>query len=70
MTSFNFSNAQLEAALQDAMDSQEKWMFSWITGRGNYNEPLLMQDLDRIAEWQYVWSGYQCVSKHTGINFY
>jgi len=36
--------------LQDAMDTQEKWMFSWITGRGNYNEPLLMQDLDRIAD--------------------
>ena len=36
--------------LQDAMDTQEKWMFSWLTGRGNYNEPLLMQDLDRIAD--------------------
>ncbi|MCK4509125.1 MAG: outer membrane protein assembly factor BamA, partial [Desulfuromonadales bacterium] len=36
--------------LQSAMDTQEKWMFSWITGRGNYNEPLLMQDLDRIAD--------------------
>ena len=39
--------------LQDAMDTQEKWMFSWITGRGNYNEPLLLQDLDRIADLYY-----------------
>ncbi len=36
--------------LLDAMDTKEKWMFSWITGRGNYNEPLLMQDLDRISD--------------------
>ncbi len=36
--------------LKGAMETQEKWMFSWITGRGNYNEPLLMQDLDRIAD--------------------
>jgi len=36
--------------LEDAMETQEKWMFSWLTGRGNYNEPLLMQDLDRIAD--------------------
>jgi len=39
-----------DADLQGAMDTQKKWMFSWITGRGNYNEPLLMQDLDRIAD--------------------
>ena len=36
--------------LQDAMDTQEKWMFSWLTGRGNYNEMLLKQDLERIAD--------------------
>ena len=43
--------------LQDAMDTREKWIFSWITGRGNYNEPLLMQDLDRIAD-RYFNQGY------------
>ena len=36
--------------LKKAMDTQEKWIFSWMTGRGNYNEPLLMQDLDKIAD--------------------
>lgn len=36
--------------LEDAMDTRKKWMFSWITGRGNYNEPLLSQDLERIAD--------------------
>ena len=43
--------------LQGAMDTREKWIFSWITGRGNYNEPLLMQDLDRIAD-RYFNQGY------------
>ncbi len=36
--------------LESAMDTQKKWMFSWITGRGNYNEPMLEQDLERIAD--------------------
>ncbi len=35
--------------LKASMETQEKWMFSWITGRGNYNELLLQQDLERIA---------------------
>jgi outer membrane protein insertion porin family len=43
--------------LKGAMETQEKWMFSWITGRGNYNEPMLMQDLDRIAD-MYFNEGY------------
>jgi outer membrane protein insertion porin family len=36
--------------LQEAMDTRKKWIFSWITGRGNYNEMLLQQDLGRIAD--------------------
>lgn len=36
--------------LRDAMDTQEKWMFSWLTSRGNYDEALLDQDLERIAD--------------------
>jgi len=39
-----------DSDLRKAMDTQEKWIFSWMTGRGNYNEPMLMQDLDRIAD--------------------
>lgn len=36
--------------LKSSMETQEKWMFSWITGRGNYNELLLNQDLERISD--------------------
>ncbi|NJC89283.1 MAG: outer membrane protein assembly factor BamA [Desulfuromonas sp.] len=39
-----------EGDLRDAMDTREKWMFSWLTGRGNYDEALLEQDLERIAD--------------------
>lgn len=36
--------------LRDAMDTREKWMLSWLTGRGNYDETLLEQDLERITD--------------------
>ena len=36
--------------LQKVMDTEEKWIFSWLTGRGNYDETLLEQDLERIAD--------------------
>jgi len=36
--------------LRAAMDTREKWMFSWLTGRGNYDEALLEQDLERISD--------------------
>ncbi len=39
-----------DGEIQDAMDTKKKWIFSWITGRGNYNETLLQQDLQRIAD--------------------
>lgn len=39
-----------EGKLRDAMDTEEKWMFSWLTGRGNYDETLLEQDLERITD--------------------
>jgi outer membrane protein insertion porin family len=39
-----------EKELLKAMDTEEKWLFSWLTGRGNYNEALLDQDLERIAD--------------------
>ena len=39
-----------EGKLRDAMDTEEKWMFSWLTGRGNYDETLLDQDLERISD--------------------
>jgi outer membrane protein insertion porin family len=36
--------------LRKAMDTEEKWMFSWLTGRGNYDEMLLDQDMERLAD--------------------
>ena len=36
--------------LQDAMETKKKWFLSWMTGRGNYNEMQLQQDLERIAD--------------------
>jgi outer membrane protein insertion porin family len=36
--------------LEDVMETREKWIFSWITGRGNYNEEMLNFDLERIAD--------------------
>ena len=39
--------------LRDAMETQEKWFLSWLTGRGNYDELLLEQDLERIADLYY-----------------
>jgi len=44
-------NTVLSASeLRKAMDTEEKWIFSWLTGRGNYDEALLDQDLERIAD--------------------
>jgi outer membrane protein insertion porin family len=39
-----------EGDIRDAMDTQEKWILSWITDRGNYNELMINQDLERIAD--------------------
>jgi outer membrane protein insertion porin family len=39
-----------DGELQDAMDTKKKWIFSWMTGRGNYNPLMLDQDLERIAD--------------------
>lgn len=43
--------------LMDFMDSREKWFLSWLTGRGKYNEMILAQDLERIAD-AYMDRGY------------
>lgn len=43
--------------LKDSMDTQEKWFLSWLTGRGNYDEMLLAQDLERLAD-RYFNVGY------------
>ena len=43
--------------LMDFMDTREKWFLSWLTGRGKYNEMILAQDLERIADG-YMDHGY------------
>ena len=39
--------------LRKAMEIQERWMFSWLTGRGKFNEDILKDDLERIADLYY-----------------
>lgn len=39
-----------EREMRAVMDIKEKWMFSWLTGRGNYDETLLEQDLERVVD--------------------
>jgi outer membrane protein insertion porin family len=39
-----------ERELRKVMDTEEKWIFSWLTGRGSYDEALLAQDLERITD--------------------
>ncbi len=43
--------------LRKSMETKEKWIFSWITGRGTYNEQVLQNDLELIAD-QYYNQGY------------
>ncbi len=39
--------------LRKAMETNERWMFSWLTGRGKFNEDILKDDLERIADLYY-----------------
>jgi len=43
--------------LRKVMESKEKWWLSWLTGRGAYNEDLIQNDLEIIAD-QYYNKGY------------
>ncbi len=43
--------------LRKVMETKEKWIFSWLTGRGTYNEQVLQNDLDIVAD-QYYNQGY------------
>jgi len=43
--------------LMNFMDTREQWFLSWLTGRGKYNEMILAQDLERIADG-YMDRGY------------
>lgn len=39
--------------LRKAMETKERWLFSWITGRGKFNEDVLRDDLERVADLYY-----------------
>ncbi|MFA5515956.1 MAG: outer membrane protein assembly factor BamA [Desulfuromonadales bacterium] len=43
--------------LRKFMETKERWMFSWLTGRGAFNEQILENDLEIIAD-QYYDQGY------------
>lgn len=43
--------------LKKAMETQERWMFSWLTGRGTFLEEVLQNDLELIAD-EYFNVGY------------
>ncbi len=43
--------------LKKVIETKERWVFSWITGRGKYQEEVLQNDLEIIAD-QYFNKGY------------
>lgn len=43
--------------LRKAIETRERWWLSWLTGRGTYNEDVLQNDLDLIAD-EYFNRGY------------
>lgn len=43
--------------LRKVMETRKKWLLSWLTGRGTYNEPMLQNDLEIIAD-HYFNQGY------------
>ncbi len=43
--------------LKKVMQTKERWAFSWLTGRGTYNEEILQNDLALIGD-EYFNSGY------------
>ena len=42
-----------EKELRKAMETREKWFLSWLTDRGNYNNLMISQDMERIADLYY-----------------
>lgn len=39
--------------LRKAMETRERWLLSWMTGRGKFNEDVLKDDLERVADLYY-----------------
>jgi outer membrane protein insertion porin family len=39
-----------ERRLRKAMETRERWIWSWLTSRGVYKEEVLQEDMERIAD--------------------
>lgn len=42
-----------DSDLKKAMETKEKWLLSWLTGRGTYQEEVLQNDLEILADQYY-----------------
>jgi outer membrane protein insertion porin family len=51
--SFEGNTIFTDKELRKVMETKERWMLSWITGRGKFNEDMLKDDLERIADLYY-----------------
>jgi outer membrane protein insertion porin family len=51
--SFEGNTVFADRRLRKAMETRERWMWSWLTGRGIYKEEVLQDDLERIADLYY-----------------
>ncbi|WP_243374147.1 outer membrane protein assembly factor BamA [Geotalea sp. SG265] len=47
---FEGNKAFKDRRLKKAMETSEKWMFSWLTGAGTYKEEVLKNDVNLIAD--------------------
>jgi outer membrane protein insertion porin family len=47
---FEGNRAFKDKRLKKAMETSEKWMFSWLTGAGTYKEEVLKNDVNLIAD--------------------
>jgi outer membrane protein insertion porin family len=50
---FDGNNVITDKELRKVMETKEKWVFSWLTGRGTYNEQILQNDLEIVADHYY-----------------
>ena len=58
--SFDGNKAFSDRKLKKAMETSEKWMFSWLTGAGTYKEEQLKNDAALLSEL-YMNNGYATV---------
>ncbi len=60
---FNGNEVFTDKQLRKVMETKERWIFSWLTSRGTYNEQVLQNDLEIVAD-QYYNKGYVQVKVH------